>query len=169
MRAGATLPPAMPWWLRIAAGGANPRELDPFRYDVEDGFDTQQWTGQQPWCNGQIGTAGGSYVGWTQWAAAPNASRYLKAMVPVVPFDNAYEVAYPGGAFQLRAALGLGRWGGASPSTAGNSSGPTAICPWQSLGDQFEKPVGYLDDWIKHCQYDDYWKARAAPISATRG
>ena len=42
---------------------------DPFRYDVEDGFDTQEWTGRQPWCNGQIGTAGGSYVGWTQWAA----------------------------------------------------------------------------------------------------
>ena len=43
---------------------------DPFRYDVEDGFDTQEWVGQQPWCNGEIGTAGGSYVGWTQWAAA---------------------------------------------------------------------------------------------------
>src|SRR3974377_2084342 len=46
---------------------------DPFRYDVQDGYDTQEWVGKQPWCNGDIGTAGGSYVGWTQWASAPNA------------------------------------------------------------------------------------------------
>ena len=82
---------------------------DPFRYDVEDGFDTQEWVGQQPWCNGEIGTAGGSYVGWTQWAAAAKASQYLKAMVPVVPFDNAHDIAYTGGALQLALADGLGR------------------------------------------------------------
>src|SRR5262249_6306775 len=30
---------------------------DPFRFDVEDGFDTQEWVGKQPWCNGDIGTS----------------------------------------------------------------------------------------------------------------
>ncbi len=45
--------------------------------DVQDGYDTQEWIGHQSWCNGSIGTAGGSYVGWTQWAPAPKASRYL--------------------------------------------------------------------------------------------
>jgi putative CocE/NonD family hydrolase len=81
---------------------------DPFRYDAEDGFDTQEWVGQQPWSNGEIGTSGGSYVGWTQWAAAPNASRHLKAMVPVVPFGNSYDLAYLGGAFQLALLMGWG-------------------------------------------------------------
>ena len=81
---------------------------DPFRYDVEDGFDTQEWVGKQPWCNGEIGTAGGSYVGWTQWAPAPKASRYLKAMVPIVPFGNAYDLAYTGGALQLALLMGWG-------------------------------------------------------------
>ena len=51
--------------------GDSEGQWDPFRYDVEDGFDTQQWVGKQSWCNGKIGTAGGSYVGWTQWASAP--------------------------------------------------------------------------------------------------
>ena len=74
--------------------GASDGQWDPFRYDAEDGFDTQEWVGKQSWCNGRIGTAGGSYVGWTQWASAPNASRYLKAMVPIVPFSNAYDLAY---------------------------------------------------------------------------
>src|ERR1700690_1594933 len=67
---------------------------DPFRYDVQDGYDTQEWIGHQSWCNGSIGTSGGSDVGWTQWAPAPKASRYLKAMVPVVPFADAYDLAY---------------------------------------------------------------------------
>mgnify|MGYP001597057719 CR=1 FL=1 len=66
---------------------------DPFRYDAHDGFDTQEWVGKQSWCNGKIGTAGGSYVGWTQWAAAPEGSQYLKAMVPIVPSCNAYDLA----------------------------------------------------------------------------
>jgi hypothetical protein len=133
---------------------------DPFRYDVPDGYDTQEWVGQQPWCNGSIGTAGGSYVGWTQWAPAPKGSRYLKAMVPVVPFGNAYELAYTGGAFQLALLTG---WGSA---VGGVSLAPDKLqeafrhLPLRTLGDQFEKKVPYLDEWVNHHTYDDYWKQR---------
>jgi putative CocE/NonD family hydrolase len=28
-----------------------------FHQEVDDGFDTQEWTGQQGWCNGNIGMA----------------------------------------------------------------------------------------------------------------
>ena len=101
---------------------------DPFRYDVEDGFDTQEWIGHQAWCNGSIGTAGGSYVGWTQWAPAPKGSRYLKAMVPVVPFGNAYDLAYTGGAFQLALLMGWGTAVGGVALARTNSRKPSAIC-----------------------------------------
>jgi len=133
---------------------------DPFRYDVEDGFDTQEWVGNQPWCNGDIGTSGGSYVGWTQWAAAPNASHHLKAMVPVVPFGNSYDLAYSGGAFQLALLMG---WGSAvggvtlSPDKLAEAYHHLPLC---TFGDQFEKKVLYLDEWIRHSTYDDYWKQR---------
>jgi hypothetical protein len=134
---------------------------DPFRYDVEDGFDTQEWVGKQPWCNGEIGTAGGSYVGWTQWASAASGSRYLKAMVPVVPFDNAHEVAYTGGAMQLALLMG---WGAA---VGGVAIGPEKLpevfrhLPLSTFGDQFQKKVPYLNDWVAHPTYDDYWKKRS--------
>jgi hypothetical protein len=81
-------------------------------------------------------------------------------MVPVVPFDNAYEIAYPGGAFQLALLLG---WGASVGGVALDDPRLQQACrhlPLQSLGDQFDKRVGYLDDWVKHCQYDDYWKQR---------
>ncbi|HWI57659.1 MAG TPA: CocE/NonD family hydrolase [Bacillota bacterium] len=141
---------------RGKSGGA----WDPFRYDIEDGFDTQEWVGKQPWCNGDIGTVGGSYMGWTQWAPAPNASRHLKAMVPVVPFDNPYEMAYPGGALQLSLLMG---WGA---SVGGVTLSPDELqeafrhLPLRTYGDQFDKKVSYLNDWVAHSTYDEYWKHR---------
>src|SRR5690242_6110863 len=36
-----------------------------------DGHDTIQWIAQQPWCNGKVATAGGSYAGQTQMFVAP--------------------------------------------------------------------------------------------------
>jgi uncharacterized protein len=135
---------------------------DPFRYDGEDGFDTQEWVGRQPWCNGRIGTYGGSYVGWTQWAAAPRGSRFLTCMVPVVPFSDVYrEIAYPGGAFQLSLLFG---WGSAvgglklDPSKLNDAFNYLPLSTWDSQGD---RRVFFLRDWVAHPAYDDYWRARS--------
>ena len=51
----------------------------PFHGQANDGYDTQEWIGKQPWCNGKIGTYGVSYMGIVQWqadqfAAPSNAS-----------------------------------------------------------------------------------------------
>ena len=134
---------------------------DPCRYDVEDGFDTQEWLAKQPWCNGDIGTAGPSYLGWTQWATAANASKHLKAMVPIVPFDSAYDIAHSGGAFQLALQMG---WG---TVVGGVMLGPEKLAeafrhlPLNTFGDQFEKKIPYLNEWVAHTSYDDYWRKRS--------
>jgi putative CocE/NonD family hydrolase len=133
---------------------------DPFRYDAQDGFDTQEWVGKQAWCNGKIGTMGGSYVGFTQWASAANASHYLKAMVPVVPFGNAYDLAYTGGAFQLALLMGWGSGVGGVTLKPEELTTAFRYLPLQTFGDQFQKKVAYLNDWIQHPVYDDYWKHR---------
>ncbi len=133
---------------------------DPFRYDVEDGYDTEEWVGHQPWCNGSIGTAGGSYLGWTQWAPAPKGSHFVKAMVPVVPFGNAYDVAYTGGAFQLALLMGWGSVVGGITLAPDKVPDAFRYLPLRTFGDQFEKKVPYLDEWVKHSTYDDYWKQR---------
>src|SRR5438270_1814254 len=44
-----------------------------------DGHDTLSWIGKQPWCNGKIGSTGGSALGITQNMAAPGASAALQA------------------------------------------------------------------------------------------
>ncbi|MDP6555308.1 MAG: CocE/NonD family hydrolase [Pirellulaceae bacterium] len=133
---------------------------DPFRFDADDGFDTQQWVGKQPWCNGKIGTAGGSYVGWTQWASAPKGSKYLKAMVPIVPFCNAYDNAYYGGAFQLALMMNWGAAVGGARLPAGNTLEAFRFLPLDHFDDQLDKEVFYLEDWVKHPVDDDYWMQR---------
>lgn len=136
---------------------------DPFRYDAEDGFDTQEWVGKQPWCNGELGTAGGSYGGWTQWASAANASPHLKTMVPTVPFDNAYDISHAGGSFQLALLMG---WGMA---VGGVAPGPDKLqeafrhLPLENFGDQFAKKIPYLNEWVKHATFDEYWAQRSRP------
>ena len=57
-------------------------EWYPFKHEAEDGYDTQEWIGSQEWCDGNIGTIGGSYLAMVQWQAAPLRSKYLKAMAP---------------------------------------------------------------------------------------
>ncbi|RJP34484.1 MAG: CocE/NonD family hydrolase [Candidatus Omnitrophota bacterium] len=136
---------------------------DPFLADGQDGFDTQEWIGAQSWCNGKIGTTGGSYVGFTQWTSAPYASKYLKTMVPVVPLSNPYhEGMYVGGAFQLSLSMG---WGTLVTQPAGTNppiDWPKAFLhlPLQTWDTFIGREVGFLRDWVAHPTYDEYWKKR---------
>src|SRR5580700_627533 len=45
-------------------------ELVPFINEASDGVDTLAWLLEQPWCNGNVGTFGASYLGIVQWASA---------------------------------------------------------------------------------------------------
>lgn len=51
-------------------------EFYAMRDEAKDGYDMQQWVGEQTWCNEKIGTSGGSYVGFTQWMPAPKENPY---------------------------------------------------------------------------------------------
>ena len=141
--------------------GDSEGKWDPFRHDPEDGFDTQEWVGAQSWCNGKIGTSGGSYVGWTQWASVTKGSPYLKAMVPIVPFGNVFnELAYDGGAYQLALLMGWGAAVGGVAMEPEDLGKAYLFLPLGEFGNQFNPKVTYLNDWIQHHQYDDYWKHR---------
>ena len=48
---------------------ASKGDWHPYTDEGRDGYDTQQWVGQQPWSNGKVGMFGRSYPGYTQLAA----------------------------------------------------------------------------------------------------
>ncbi len=65
-------------------------EWEPYVCEYEDGFDTHEWVGEQTWCDGNIGTFGLSYPGFTQTLPAALRSSYLKAVAPIASQQDNY-------------------------------------------------------------------------------
>jgi hypothetical protein len=136
--------------------------FDAMQPEANDGYDTQQWVGAQPWCNGKIGTFGGSYVGFTQWMPAPLRSPYLKTMFPVVTFSDFHDVVYQNGAFRLEL-FGLWSFEMTQPFivTADSFKKKTdSILIKLPLIEQ-DRVMGwkipFLRDWMMHPEHDSYW------------
>ncbi len=49
-----------------------------------DGYDSVEWIASQPWCDGSVGTSGGSYLAQLQWQTAMENPPHLKAMAPML-------------------------------------------------------------------------------------
>ncbi len=138
--------------------------FDAFQAEANDGFDMQQWIGKQPWCNGKIGTSGGSYVGFTQWMPAPLNSPYLKTMIPAVTFSNLHDVVYQDGAFFLQL---FTPWSFemTKPSMVpmdyvqDRTDSVLLTLPLLDQDKAMGWRISFLRDWLLHPENDRYWSA----------
>ena len=127
----------------------------------EDGFDTCEWLAEQPWCNGAIGTMGGSYLGWVQWSNAVLGSDKLKCIAPAIMGTNHYNMMRPGGALLLNTAL---TWAletdGRTEQSVGDRNWTEVFrgLPLTEAGEQSGQNVPHFVDWVQHEEYDEYWK-----------
>jgi putative CocE/NonD family hydrolase len=69
------------------------------REETQDAYEITEWLAAQPWCDGNVGMAGGSYLGVTQLMAAGTKPPHLKAIFPAVALYDLYAVGTPGGVF----------------------------------------------------------------------
>ena len=77
-------------------------EFYAFLGEGKDGYDAVEWVAAQPWCNGNVGTWGASYLAITQSALAAYAPPHLKTMFVIVgPSDCSEEYIAHGGAVCL--------------------------------------------------------------------
>jgi len=77
-------------------------DWEPFVNERDDGLDTHAWILKQPWCNGKIGTTGGSYGGITAWSVAADTGPSHKVILANNPLmDGYHDLANIGGAFGL--------------------------------------------------------------------
>lgn len=84
--------------------------------DVPDGFDTCQWIGEQPWCNGKIGTMGTSYSSMNQAKLAMSGAPHLAAQVMNQGFSRHYNGRIrQGGALRMTMAAWIFRQAANSP------------------------------------------------------
>jgi predicted acyl esterase len=121
---------------RNASEGQNlPFEGDGWWENRQDGYDTLEWIAAQPWCNGKIGTMGGSALGITQLLAAGTGTPRISAQVIHVAAPNMYlHAIYPGGVFRKAMTEDWLRVTRHSPDA--------------------------LKLWTSHPAYDSYWRER---------
>lgn len=80
----------------VRGRGDSDGEFVPYRNEGIDGYDVIEWAASQPWCDGNVGTLGGSYLGKVQWLTALTHPPHLKAMVPIVSPSDPF-VEWPTG------------------------------------------------------------------------
>lgn len=73
----------------------------PHEHELDDGYDTVEWLGVQPWSNGRIGMTGGSALGIAgNLAAAADPPHLRAAYFNVAPRSLFYEGRFVGGLFK---------------------------------------------------------------------
>lgn len=142
---------------RFDSGG----EWSPLIHELDDSADTVKWLLAQPWCSGELGLLGASYLTITAWATASQFPDAVKAMVLNVGGTDPYQVAYERGMakldllaswalamhgprFTLRDVRFFDEMVGAWPPDAGDD---------QTIG-----PVPFYDDILRHPSRDAFWE-----------
>lgn len=81
-------------------GASFGRKMDFMPQIGEDGGELVNWISRQPWCDGNVGMFGGSYLGYSQLVTASKKPQALKCIIPaVVPLDGYTGEVYPGGIY----------------------------------------------------------------------
>ncbi|MFA4966559.1 MAG: CocE/NonD family hydrolase [Thermoleophilia bacterium] len=138
----------------------------PVVHEAADGWDTLDWVAAQPWCDGNIGMAGESYHGITQWAVAALGHPNLRCIAPGNATPDPYSMTYRGGAFVLPMAL----W--TSVMEGRGIADPSGFDPWHlplaTMDTAMGLPSTAFQDLLAHPTRDAFWAradARRAPAA----
>jgi putative CocE/NonD family hydrolase len=140
--------------------------------EPDDAQDTVAWLRTQDWFDGRLATAGGSYLGFTQWALAMDPPPELKAMVVMIGVHDLADAAYQQGPLDL---FNMLSW--ADLLSHQETAGPVASLlrmvraehrlrgaldrlPLRgSTDDLGGRGAPWYDDWIDHPDvHDPYWE-----------
>jgi putative CocE/NonD family hydrolase len=150
----------------------SPDAIAPYEHDGKDACDVIDWIAHQPWSDGAVGMFGGSYNGFTQWAAAKSLHPALKTIVPYVanrpgmglPMENNifinpnYQWAfYVGNNKTLDNAVNDDRERFRKMQSGWWDSGTA----YRDIDKHDSEPNPMLRRWLQHPAYDDYWQAMA--------
>lgn len=137
----------------------------PWDNETNDGYDTLEWIGRQPWCDGNVGMTGSSYLGQVQWQAAMSGHPLLKAIAPRVMGNNLWDSPhFQGGAFGLGVNAVWGwRTMGRTMQRIDHFDWPAVLrtLPLREIEAASGKRHPAFSTWLDHHDYDDYWRTTA--------
>lgn len=131
----------------------------PYEHEQSDIYDIIDWLSKQEWSNGEVGMFGGSYTGFSQWAATKKLHPALKTIVPQV-------AVMPGYDFPMHNNVPLGfelNWAQTNVYQQEPISGDL-LWDWYEKGYAYAKldsaagfPNPIFQQWLNHPSYDEYW------------
>lgn len=149
--------------------GCSPDTPVPYEHDGVDAAALIDWIAAQPWSDARVGMYGGSYEGFTAWAAARHKPTALKAIMNGAPVGPGIDVPMEGNVF----------WNFVYPWTFYTTNNKTLDDAtyndpprWQGLDrNWYSSGRAYRDlekidgtpnpifrTWITHPSYDAYWQ-----------
>jgi putative CocE/NonD family hydrolase len=150
--------------------GCSPDKPVPYEHDGTDAAAVIDWISRQPWSDGRVGMYGGSYEGFTQWAAAKHRPKALKALMPSVTAAPGIDVPMEGNIFQSFVYY----WPFYTTNNKALDDVPYNDRPrwwrmnraWYVGGQAYRSlekidgtPNPFFARWLDHPSYDAYWQA----------
>ena len=150
--------------------GCGPGEIVPYEHDGADAAALIDWIAKQTWSDGKVGMYGGSYSGFTPWAAAKHQPKALKAIMVGAPAAPGVDAPMEGNVI----------WNFIYPwpfYAASNKTLNDALYndhprwakldhdwyvsgrPYRDLDKIDGTPNPIFDRWISHGAYDAYWQS----------
>ncbi|VVJ22058.1 Uncharacterised protein [Amycolatopsis camponoti] len=156
----------------------SPGTFVPHTHEGPDSLDTLTWLAAQPWCDGAVGMWGGSYMGFSQWQAAPHGVAALRAIAPVMTSADPYAAPWrsPGGALSQDAVLTWGTLSALRNLRRGLDDGNGDPADAAALLSTLTEPrsprltahaaatrsLPWLGHVLDHPDRDDFWREVAA-------
>jgi len=141
----------------------------PYEFDGVDAAALIEWIAKQPWSDGRVGMFGGSYEGFTQWAAAKQLPKALKTIIPAVAVAPGIDVPMDGNLFLSfvypwpfytldNKELDNDTYSQFNRWNRLNQTWYTTGRAYRDLDAIDGKPNPIFRRWLDHPQYDEYWQ-----------
>jgi len=150
-------------------------EFEAYKNEKQDGYDVIEWVGTSSYCDGRVGTYGGSYPGIVQWLAMSQTPPHLSAAAPEMTPISSHHFFYYGGAFSMpwldwftpyifadkrkRANDPSGTWDDEIANDEWVNSDRRNWYAYRPLIDLpiLKKYAPEYYDWLRHPDQTDYW------------
>lgn len=145
-------------------------DVTPFEFEVDDVNEVISWIIKQPWSNGKIGMFGGSYNGFSQWAATKRLHPALKTIIPSASVGFGIDFPMENNVFNTY----MIRWLDYVLKSRYSYYDDSNNEKWKKLVNNFYKnglafkkldslngstnPI--FQKWLKHPSFDKFWQSK---------
>jgi len=149
--------------------GCSPATIVPYEHDGADAAAVVDWIAAQPWSDGRVGMYGGSYSGFTPWAAAKYRPKALKAIMVGAPNAPGIDSPMEGNVFwnfiypwpfytTNNKTLDNATYGDAARWSRLDGRWYASGRAYRDLDRIDGTPNPIFDHWLEHPAYDAFWQ-----------